>query len=134
MIDLDKYKRINDTYGHGAGDQVLIAVAQTLQGELRKSDVLARFGGEEFVILLPETDSSAAKSLCGRLQQKLVDQAVQYDTHQIKVRASFGVTTVNGEDELSLEAIYKSADKALYKAKDAGGNTVCVNQTVGELD
>lgn len=134
MIDLDKFKRINDTYGHGAGDQVLMTVAQTFQEELRKSDVLSRFGGEEFVILLPETDSHSAKSLCERLQQKLVEKTVQYDRHQIKVRASFGVATVNNGDELSLEVIYKYADQALYKAKDAGENTVCRYQTVEELN
>jgi diguanylate cyclase (GGDEF)-like protein len=128
MVDLDQFKLINDTYGHGAGDAVLISVATTLQASLRQSDLLARFGGEEFVILLPQTNLSSAQRLCERLQQSLADNYVEYDDYQIEVKASFGVTTVNESLQISLEKLYHCADKALYQAKAAGGNTVCITE------
>ncbi len=126
MIDLDQFKTINDTYGHSAGDAVLVWVSKKLRETLRQSDLVARFGGEEFVILLPQTDLNAAEQLCKRLQKTLEENLVQYEVDQIPVKASFGVFAVNESTKLSLENLYRSADKALYQAKAEGGNTVRV--------
>lgn len=129
MIDLDNFKLVNDTYGHGAGDGVLITVAQTIREQLRQSDILARYGGEEFVILLPQTNLHSAKRLCERLQESMAEQIVNYDEYQISIQASFGVTKVQNIQSVSLESVYKLADKALYRAKQSGGNTVCISET-----
>jgi diguanylate cyclase (GGDEF)-like protein len=126
MVDLDNFKRVNDTFGHGAGDEVLISVAKILQGQLRQSDSLARYGGEEFVILLPETDLQSAALLAKRLQQSLADQIITYEAHRIQVRASFGLTSINDAVGLSLESFYRLADMALYTAKGTGGNRVSI--------
>ena len=133
MIDLDNFKLVNDTYGHGAGDEVLKKVAQTLQCQLRQTDNLARYGGEEFVILLPQTDLPSAQQLCERLQQSLSAQTVNYEAHQIRFNASFGLATIQDGSNLSLEAVYKLADTALYAAKASGGNTVSVCKAVEDL-
>ena len=126
MVDLDNFKRVNDTFGHGAGDEVLIHVAKIFHSQIRQSDTLARYGGEEFVILLPETDLQSAALLAKRLKQSLADQIIAYDEHRIQIRASFGLTSINDAAGLSLESYYRLADMALYTAKEAGGNRVSV--------
>ena len=125
-LDIDHFKSINDTYGHPSGDQVLIKVAETLSNNIRGSDVLARFGGEEFVILLTQTDVLAARALGERLRIALEDADLQFDGREIPVRASFGITGFTSGNKLRLETIYKLADKAMYHAKERGGNRVCL--------
>lgn len=120
MTDLDHFKQINDKYGHNTGDAVLVQFAKILNDNVRASDFVARFGGEEFVILLPDTDKKGAVELAERIRQDIAQQAFQ-DVQQ-SVTASFGVTTVvhaqNGV------AVLKKVDEALYSSKEQGRNRV----------
>lgn len=125
-LDIDRFKTINDTYGHPAGDLVLTKVAEALSNNIRESDVLARFGGEEFVILLPHTDVLAARALGERLRYALENMNLVFDGQDIPVRASFGITGFTAGNKLGLETIYRLADQAMYHAKEQGGNRVCL--------
>jgi diguanylate cyclase (GGDEF)-like protein len=125
VIDLDHFKVINDRHGHPAGDKVLAHVAQCLLGGVRSTDLVARIGGEEFMVLLPRTDIDAAAGLANKLRQ-LVHQAPAH-IHaelQIPVTASFGVGCLPGGSEGSVASLYAAADKALYDAKRLGRNRV----------
>ncbi|UIN23300.1 diguanylate cyclase [Herbaspirillum frisingense] len=123
LFDIDHFKRINDTYGHQAGDVILRGVAQLVAGLLRKVDVLARYGGEEFVILLPEADLAQAGSVAEKLRAALehADFEIE-DGRRIKVSASFGVAALC--DGAGLEELIRRADLALYRAKRIGRNRV----------
>jgi diguanylate cyclase (GGDEF)-like protein len=123
LFDIDHFKRINDTYGHQAGDVILRGVVQLVAGLLRKVDVLARYGGEEFIILLPEADLAQAGSAAEKLRAALehADFEIE-DGRRIKVSASFGAAALgNGE---GLDELIKRADLALYRAKRIGRNRV----------
>lgn len=127
MLDLDQFKKINDTYGHGAGDKTLQVVADIFSKMIRQSDILARIGGEEFILLLPETSIEAAQSLAERLRNALGSKVISFDDQTFSVGASFGVSGMNSDTNLDLHDLYKLADRALYRAKDMGGSAVCVN-------
>lgn len=119
MLDIDHFKRINDTYGHAVGDKVLKQLATTVQLVIRKSDIFARVGGEEFVILCPETDTEQAKLLANKIRQEI--EAARFEEAG-KLTSSFGVAQyVIGEDK---ENLLKRADDALYCAKKHGRNRV----------
>jgi diguanylate cyclase (GGDEF)-like protein len=94
---------------------------------LRQSDILARFGGEEFLVLLPQTSISAAIALAERLRLALERQTIQFENSTFSVDASFGITEIDSNTDISLEAFYRLADRTMYLAKDLGGNTVCVS-------
>ncbi len=126
LLDIDHFKRINDTHGHMAGDAALRAVAQTCRGGLRESDILGRFGGEEFVILLPETDQAAAAVIAQKLRMALEQQRIQYEDRSFVVTASFGIAGVASPADASLEELFRRVDKAVYEAKETGRNRVCV--------
>jgi len=119
IIDIDKFKDFNDTYGHLIGDEVLISLAQTVNSSLRETDTFARWGGEEFVILFKETRADVAK----QVSQKLKDK-IQANTHELAgtITASFGVTEYKKGD--TIESIFKRCDEALYLAKENGRNRV----------
>lgn len=119
MIDVDFFKRFNDEFGHRAGDEVLVAVAETLRAGIRKSDFVARYGGEEFCILLPGAGQQIALQLADRLRTALM----QIETPYRQITASFGVTTHPGHP-VGEESLIKTADAALYDAKAAGRNRV----------
>jgi len=120
MLDLDRFKSVNDSLGHDAGDELLRAVAALCQAGLREGDVFARFGGEEFVIVAPGTDADEARRLAERTRQAI--EGAHFDaTRGALVTASFGVASAKGE---SLEALLKSADAAMYAAKQGGRNKV----------
>lgn len=121
-IDVDHFKEINDRHGHPIGDQVLQTLAQCVQGNLRSNDVFARTGGEEFCILLPDTDVAPAAELAERLRGHL-GLCVAVQDLGLTVSASFGVTGLAGEDD-RFEDIFARADRALYAAKDQGRNRV----------
>jgi len=123
FLDLDHFKRINDTFGHPAGDQALITFAQVCQENIREIDLLARFGGEEFALLMPETDLEQAERVAERLRQTIAQLTVQFETHQISFTCSFGITALMGEQD-TLDLILQRADQALYAAKQAGRNRV----------
>lgn len=122
MFDLDHFKSINDTYGHDVGDDVLKDVAKVVQFNLRKTDVFARWGGEEFIILAPETTEEQVKPL----GEKLCHAIEQYDFEIVgKITASFGLT-VNEKDS-TIDQMVKKADEAMYRAKANGRNQVVLN-------
>jgi len=121
MVDLDKFKLINDRYGHHVGDEVLCLSARQLEGGLRKSDLLGRWGGEEFLLLLPETDEEGARRLAESLRLRLCKE----EHHDVgSVTASFGVAVVQTGE--SIDDLLKRADRALYLAKERGRNRVCL--------
>lgn len=126
MLDIDHFKRINDSYGHGQGDHVLMQVAAVLTKNTRQYDSVARIGGEEFIILLPDTSIAQAKLMAEKLRIKIAehDYKVQVDD-AIKVTASFGITERGSEKDNWLK-ILERADSGLYQAKAAGRNAVIV--------
>ncbi|MGF1602639.1 MAG: EAL domain-containing protein [Thermosynechococcaceae cyanobacterium] len=123
FIDVDRFKVINDSLGHAAGDEVLFQVAQRLQGCLRSRDTLARFGGDEFTILATETYPKDIKALCKRLQSAL-QTPISLGTHTVKTSASIGVAF--GAAQISLEQLVQNADIAMYQAKSNGRGTLAV--------
>lgn len=128
MFDLDHFKRLNDTFGHPAGDEVLKATTRAIRECLRASDDLSRYGGEEFIVIVPETDSHGAEALADRMREKLERTRTTFKGHELGVTASFGVVTVTDlESAASPEQIVQTADNALYQAKRAGRNCVRVS-------
>jgi len=123
MIDVDHFKRINDTYGHHVGDIAIQGVARRLSDNLREVDVLGRFGGDEFTVLLPETDLFTATTVAERLRSCVADSPMIVEQVSIKLTISLGVTKAFSEMH-NLDALIGRADKALYQAKLAGRNRV----------
>ena len=121
-VDVDHFKRVNDTYGHEAGDEVLRRLARTLESRLRGSDVVARLGGEEFVALLPDTDLNGAQSIA---QALVTAMAEQQDPVVGTITVSAGVATMRGAEDTGA-AMLRRGDAALYDAKGQGRNRVCV--------
>jgi len=122
LLDLDDFKRINDTHGHATGDEVLVHLVNVVKDTLRKLDVIARFGGEEFLVLMPETSPDEAMQIITRVQRELTKRIFMHDTQRLLITFSAGVAyRVPGENQASL---IKRADVALYKAKHAGKNRV----------
>lgn len=123
LLDLDNFKDINDTYGHLTGDYVLQCVAQRCRDSIRPADIIGRFGGEEFTILLPETDLAGARRLADRLRTQIAQPLVDANRESIHVTASVGVAS-KGEDTPDVDILLNKADEAMYAAKRAGGNQV----------
>ncbi len=121
MIDIDHFKKLNDTHGHLEGDRVLREVALTLKGCLRKTDFVARYGGEEFCVLFTDVDGAAAYALAERLRI-----AVEGIAGPVKVTASFGVSVCATRERAEGSTLLEAADKALYRAKNAGRNRVAM--------
>ncbi len=123
LIDLDHFKQINDTYGHAAGDQVLIWFVGVCQKHSRSIDIFARLGGDEFVLLLPETSDDQAYDVVERIRLRLNAQPIDLDGNLISVTISSGIASASNECD-SLDALLICADQALYRAKEAGRNCV----------
>ncbi|MEV5408531.1 GGDEF domain-containing protein [Thermopolyspora sp. NPDC052614] len=125
ILDIDHFKKVNDEHGHLVGDRVLAGVAATLRSQVREYDVVGRFGGEEFVVLLPNTEVVEARSVAERLRMHVANMAVPVNDVSITVTVSAGVAVMNlhGEDLLDLLA---AADLALYRAKELGRDRVCL--------
>jgi len=119
MLDLDRFKSINDSLGHGAGDQLLKEIAQRLTHCLREGDTLARLGGDEFAVLMPEIHSHADAATCARKLLSQFDNAVALETHEVFASTSIGIAVFPG-DGSDASTLIKHADHALYAAKDAG--------------
>jgi len=122
MLDIDFFKRVNDTYGHATGDAVLVALAETCRRALRETDVAARLGGEEFAVLLPMTSETGALEIAERLRTRLAATSVQTPAGRLNFTVSLGVATFSGQDEA--ETVLARADAALYRAKEYGRNRV----------
>ena len=120
VIDIDFFKKINDNYGHQIGDKVLKIVAQTVGKLLREVDFMARFGGEEFVALLPETDADSALILLNRIRESLAKKPLKYKDDKISLTVSIGISQFEGDD--TSDIAFGRADEALYKAKESGRN------------
>lgn len=123
IIDIDRFKVINDTYGHAGGDEVLAILAKTVLNCLRKSDLFGRFGGEEFVAFLPETTLQTAVAAAERIRENLANIVISVYEQQIRITVSIGVASYQKED-LTIDALLQRADKALYQAKNQGRNQV----------
>jgi len=120
MMDIDHFKRVNDYYGHSRGDDVLRLLADATRATLRKTDIICRYGGEEFVVVLPETDRSRALTIAERLRTQV--SGMQMPGIDQRITVSIGVSSLNHSADLRLEEVIERADKALYRAKDLGRN------------
>jgi diguanylate cyclase (GGDEF)-like protein len=124
FMDLDWFKRINDTHGHACGDECLRKVAATLRAELRPQDVFGRYGGEEFLVLLPGQDAASARLVGERLRQAVEAAVVDWQGEPLRFTVSIGLAVLRDGDDP--EKLLARADKALYRAKHEGRNRVCV--------
>ena len=124
MIDVDNFKAVNDTYGHLIGDQVLKEIAERLQTLLRKDDVLARFGGEEFAVLMVEANMEHASDIAERCRVAIADTPVQTTAGEVPVTISLGLAAPNPSDLGRSDELVIEADERLYEAKRAGRNRV----------
>lgn len=124
VIDLDHFKKANDTYGHATGDCLLRALSHCASETIRSSDMLFRYGGEEFVAILPSTTEQGAKRLAERVRRNIESLECFCEGHAIKMTASLGVTTLREGDDA--ESFFRRADEALYRAKSEGRNQTCI--------
>lgn len=124
MVDLDRFKPVNDTHGHGVGDEVLVEVARRYRHALREVDLIGRYGGEEFAVLLPETDRAEAERVAERLRTRVAERPIATDAGELTITVSIGVAAWQPEEMTDLDALLERADRALYAAKRAGRNLV----------
>ena len=119
MIDLDRFKRLNDTYGHAVGDLALQAAADEIKAQMRGGDLAARYGGEEFAVILPDTDGPAAFRMAERVRKALSGRVIRFGGEQIRITASCGVSATD-LGYVTPESLIQSADEALYASKETG--------------
>jgi two-component system, cell cycle response regulator len=124
---VDYFKKINDLFGHLIGDQVLEEIADVLRDSVRKIDVISRFGGEEFAIILPETTIGHATMLAERIRKKIEENNYAYLIKENKLTVSIGISNYHTPGRKSDIVLIHSADKALYAAKKEGRNKVCIS-------
>ena len=125
MIDIDNFKNVNDTYGHKVGDDVIVMLSETLLELSRESDIVCRFGGEEFILLLPQTDINGSAIIAEKIRTEVSKLSVTtQDAEEVYFTISLGIAQAS-LDEQNLEATIKRSDDALYKAKESGRNRVC---------
>jgi len=126
IFDVDRFKRLNDTYGHSFGDVVLAEVAETARLIARQTDVVARYGGEEFVITLPEQNLDGAAQMAERVREGIEELQLRHNGEKITVTASFGVASTIEVGYESIPELVNTADRMLYAAKEGGRNRVCI--------
>jgi two-component system cell cycle response regulator len=125
LIDIDHFKNVNDTYGHMIGDAVLRGVVDRITASIRPSDFIARLGGEEFVVVMPETPITSAHMIADRLRNKIADSTISVESGKlISITVSIGCACMNLHENVLFDELLKQADKALYQAKNGGRNTV----------
>jgi len=127
MLDIDYFKEINDSYGHHEGDKVLKEFSLRMQRCLREYDIIGRYGGEEFLILLPDTDEEGTKRAAERLQNEIISEPFYINNNEIALSASFGITSCDEPDE-KIQDFIKQADNALYEAKNNGRNQIVLDK------
>ncbi|MDF0553475.1 diguanylate cyclase [Kamptonema sp. UHCC 0994] len=128
MLDLDRFKQVNDIYGHSVGDEVLIAMTKVVENSLRNVDFWGRFGGEEFVVVLPETNLESAVEVAERIRKTLEKTVITIqEEKQVQITVSIGVSSYQLEDT-KIDAVLQRADKALYEAKNQGRNRVIADK------
>ncbi len=125
MIDIDHFKSVNDKFGHQAGDQALVGVAAVLRDDLRRNDLVGRYGGEEFSLLLPETGVEGARVVAERYRKRIEEKIFDLSSGPLQLTASMGVAELK-DTMKDTDALVRCADKALYKAKHDGRNRVMV--------
>ena len=123
MLDLDNFKALNDSHGHQAGDEVLRGFARNLRDDLRQADILCRWGGEEFALLLKDTSVEQARALAQKIRQQAEQSEFEYNGSTLRVTTSIGLAQLNADE--SLEQLLARADRALYRAKQGGRNRLC---------
>jgi diguanylate cyclase (GGDEF)-like protein len=126
LLDVDRFKSVNDQHGHDFGDLVLTLIANVLRENARTSDVVARFGGEEFLLLLTETDRDGAQVFASRLRESIENLNISHAGIDLKITISAGVSSYHPDMRNEVTAFVKQADKALYHAKNTGRNKVCL--------
>uniref|UniRef100_UPI0001BE6570 Diguanylate cyclase n=1 Tax=Marinobacter nauticus (strain ATCC 700491 / DSM 11845 / VT8) TaxID=351348 RepID=UPI0001BE6570 len=126
MFDIDHFKPVNDTYGHLAGDEVIRHTADVTRNNIRQSDSAGRYGGEEFGIILPETDAESARVICERIREAIEKSTVSTSAGDIQYTVSMGIAQLTETPENYMQWMQK-ADEALYKAKESGRNKVVVS-------
>lgn len=127
LADIDLFKSINDTYGHHVGDDLIVLVGKTLLDQCRKVDTIARWGGEEYLVLLPETAADEAKHIANRIREAIAGNTVMVGLTPVACTASIGVASISGSE--SIDKLLQRADEALYRAKSLGRDRVCTHQS-----
>jgi diguanylate cyclase (GGDEF)-like protein len=122
IIDIDHFKQVNDRYGHIVGDEVLVAFSRLVESMVRQGDLIGRYGGEEFLLVLPMTDLAAASQLAQRIRNRLASEPLVDQPVMLVVTASFGVAQIGSEE--SIDDWLLRSDQALYSAKEHGRNCV----------
>jgi diguanylate cyclase (GGDEF)-like protein len=126
LFDIDHFKNLNDTYGHEAGDVVLRKLSDYLQQNVRSEDVLCRYGGEEFLIILPDISKNDLQKISERIQKEIKKNIqVEYENHKLCITVSVGAANFPDNGQAATELL-KAADEALYRAKDQGRDQVCI--------
>jgi len=125
IIDIDYFKKINDTHGHLAGDDVLKEFAKKISSILRESDFIGRIGGEEFAVALPDTSMNSANKMAERIRKKMAEHTVQYKNTNINFTVSIGISKFMPDEKNTVD-VFSRADSALYKAKNSGRNKICM--------
>ncbi len=126
MIDVDNFKSINDTYGHQTGDIVLMKIALILMDSCRTADVICRYGGEEFTVVLPETDTTGALMTAERIREKVENEVFSINGVDFSISVSIGVSSKTANQPINKQILIELADKSLYKAKRSGKNRVMI--------
>ncbi len=124
VIDLDHFKEVNDRYGHQTGDQALFEVARTISDSCRNYDIIGRYGGEEFVIMLPDSKREQALATCERVRQRVENNKFCHSRQAMRLTISIGLACKDAQEKIEVEDLFQRADAALYRAKENGRNRV----------
>jgi len=125
MVDLDHFKRVNDKYGHEVGNQALQHLADILMSEVRTTDIVCRYGGEEFAVIFPETHLNLAVKVADRIRLEIAGRPLQIEGNEIDITASMGLSVYMKSSILDIDEFIESVDKYLYEAKQSGRNCIC---------
>jgi len=125
MLDIDFFKKVNDQWGHEVGNQALVHLSLILQKTVRKLDIPCRYGGEEFAVILPDTNLAACLPVAERIRQGIEQAPLDVAGQPLRITVSLGITTYIDKQQTSVEELVKQADKYLYQAKETGRNRVC---------